>query len=45
LTPRKPRRASWRRKRGPKGLSLGRADIYAEHFAAAIAVDRNRNYH
>jgi len=30
--------------RAPKGLSVGRADIYAEHFAAAIAVDRNRNY-
>jgi hypothetical protein len=29
--------------RGPKDLSLGRANIYAEQFAAAIAVDRNRN--
>jgi hypothetical protein len=29
----------------PEGLGLGRSDIHAEHFAAAIAVDPDRNDH
>jgi len=28
----------------PEGLGLGRSDIHAEHFAAAIAVDADRSF-
>jgi hypothetical protein len=29
----------------PEGLGLGRPDIHAEYFAAAVAVDANRDDH
>src|ERR1700736_908297 len=41
LTPRRPRRASERRKLGPEGLGLGGADRDAQHLAPAVAADGN----
>jgi hypothetical protein len=38
-TPRRPRRASLRRKVGSEGLGLGGADIHAQHLAPVVAVD------
>ena len=45
FTPRRPRRASLRRKAVQKGLGFRWADIHAEHFAPAIAVDAHRDDH